>query len=80
MRIEDTGTGMTDAFIRDRLFSPFDSTKGVTGMGIGVYQSRQFLRSVGGDLRVTSTPGHGSCFVLTVPVPKTMQSTTEAQA
>ena len=80
VRIEDTGSGMTDAFIRDRLFSPFDSTKGVTGMGIGVYQSRQFLRSVGGDLRVTSTPGRGSCFVLTIPVPKTMQSNTEAQA
>ena len=69
VRIEDTGCGMDEAFIRDRLFSPFDSTKGVTGMGIGAYQSRQYLRSIGGDLRVTSVPGEGSCFVLTLPAP-----------
>ena len=78
VRIEDTGSGMTEAFIRDRLFNPFDSTKGVTGMGIGVYQSRQFLRAVGGDLRASSTPGKGSCFVLTVPVPKHTPSTISA--
>jgi putative PEP-CTERM system histidine kinase len=83
VRIEDNGSGMDEAFVRDRLFSPFDSTKGVTGMGIGVYQSRQFLRSVGGDLRVTSAPGEGSCFVLTLPVPRApaqsqSQSSTQA--
>ncbi len=80
VRIEDNGSGMDEAFVRDRLFSPFDSTKGVTGMGIGVYQSRQFLRSVGGELRVTSRPGEGSCFVLTLPVPRTPAVTHDPSA
>ena len=41
--IEDDGEGMSPDFIRDRLFEPFESTKGVSGMGVGVYQSRDRL-------------------------------------
>ena len=37
--IADTGSGMTQEFIRDRLFRPFDSTKGTHGMGIGAVRS-----------------------------------------
>ena len=33
--IEDSGGGMSPQFIRERLFRPFDSTKGAQGMGIG---------------------------------------------
>src|SRR5262249_30906254 len=35
LTVTDTGVGMTDAFVRERLFRPFDSTKGSKGMGIG---------------------------------------------
>ena len=38
--ITDTGCGMSDQFIRDRLFKPFESTKS-TGMGIGTYEARE---------------------------------------
>ena len=51
----------------DRLFRPFDSTKGERGMGIGVYQVRDIVRAAGGDVEVTSTPSVGTTFRLKVP-------------
>lgn len=67
VHIEDTGCGMEMRFIEERLFQPFESTKGLTGMGIGAFQAREYLRSVGGDIAVSSIPGAGSHFVLRVP-------------
>ena len=66
--IVDTGRGMDDAFIRDRLFRPFDSTKGAQGMGIGAYQIRETLRSAGGEVRVESTPDRGTKLILRLGV------------
>ena len=66
--IADTGEGMTPEFMRNRLFRPFDSTKGSQGMGIGVYQAREYARSLGGQLEVTSEPGVGSEFRLQLPL------------
>ncbi len=67
IEVEDTGVGMDAAFISERLFKPFDSTKGLTGMGIGVFESREYIRSLGGDIRVKSVPGEGSLFRITLP-------------
>lgn len=67
VQIEDTGEGMDAAFLRDRLFRPFETTKGNAGMGIGVFEAREMARSMGGDLTVRSEPGVGSCFSLTLP-------------
>ncbi|MEZ5501995.1 MAG: PEP-CTERM system histidine kinase PrsK [Halioglobus sp.] len=69
VEIEDNGTGMDEHFVRHRLFKPFDSTKGLTGMGIGVFESRDFIRSLGGDILVESTPGRGSLFRVRIPCP-----------
>lgn len=65
--IEDNGHGMSAEFIRDRLFRAFESTKGLTGMGIGVFESRDYIRLLGGDISVTSTPGEGTIFHVTIP-------------
>jgi putative PEP-CTERM system histidine kinase len=73
VEIVDTGTGMDEHFIQHRLFKPFDSTKGLTGMGIGAFESRDFIRSLGGDINVQSKPGQGSLFQVQIP-------TTAAQA
>ncbi|MFT4614356.1 MAG: putative PEP-CTERM system histidine kinase, partial [Bacteroidia bacterium] len=67
IEIEDTGVGMDEDFIRQRLFKPFDSTKGLTGMGIGAFESRDFIRSLGGDIKVQSIPGEGSLFRVSIP-------------
>lgn len=60
--VSDNGCGMDEAFLRERLFKPFDTTKGNAGMGIGVYQSRETVKSFGGELSVDSAPGQGSTF------------------
>ena len=62
--IADTGCGMTPEFIRDRLFRPFDSTKGAQGMGIGAYQAREFARKYGGELQVHSVVSQGTTISL----------------
>ena len=66
--VADTGTGMSADFVRNRLFRPFDSTKGSQGMGIGAYQAREFARKLGGDLKVQSRPGQGTTVSITIPV------------
>jgi putative PEP-CTERM system histidine kinase len=66
--IEDNGRGMDEEFVQERLFRPFESTKGLTGMGIGAFESREYIRQLGGDIRVASTPGSGSVFHVTIPV------------
>jgi signal transduction histidine kinase len=62
--VADTGCGMTPEFIQTRLFKPFDTTKGSRGMGIGAYQLREYIRSLGGSVEVASAPGRGTTFVV----------------
>lgn len=66
--IQDDGCGMQADFIRDRLFRPFDSTKGSQGMGIGAYQARTFVTESGGSLDVESEPDHGTQVLIRLPV------------
>jgi putative PEP-CTERM system histidine kinase len=68
--IADTGCGMTQEFIRDRLFRPFDSTKGSQSMGIGAYQARDYIRTLGGQMEVKSEVGVGTTFSVRLPVDK----------
>jgi putative PEP-CTERM system histidine kinase len=68
IEIADDGIGMDAAFIRDRLFKPFDSTKGLTGMGIGAYECREFIRALGGRVEVSSSPGAGTRFTMILPM------------
>jgi putative PEP-CTERM system histidine kinase len=64
--IRDTGCGMDAEFIRDRLFRPFDSTKGA-GMGIGAYECQEYVRELGGKITVESQPGQGTTFRIWLP-------------
>jgi putative PEP-CTERM system histidine kinase len=57
--VADDGQGMSAEFVRERLFKPFQSTK-VTGMGIGVYESLQYVCRIGGEMRVESAVGEGT--------------------
>ncbi|KPQ01384.1 XrtA/PEP-CTERM system histidine kinase PrsK [Marinobacter sp. HL-58] len=77
--IQDTGSGMTEEFIETQLFKPFESTKGLTGMGIGAYQAREYVRNVGGNIDVTSEPGLGSCFSIRFPLARPAQATKPAE-
>ncbi len=50
---------MSPEFVRDKLFKPFATTK-PAGMGIGVYESSQYLAGIGGQIAVDSAPGAGT--------------------
>lgn len=67
IEVADDGYGMDAAFVRDRLFQPFYTTKASKGMGIGAYQAREFARAAGGDAEVESEPGHGTRFRIWLP-------------
>jgi putative PEP-CTERM system histidine kinase len=69
IRISDNGEGMTEEFIRERLFKPFESTKSA-GMGIGVFESQEYIQELGGVLEVTSAPAQGSTFTIMLPLLK----------
>ena len=64
----DTGTGMDAEFIKTRLFRPFDSTKGLTGMGIGAYECREVISALGGQVMVESQAGVGTTFRIMLPL------------
>ena len=66
--ISDTGKGMEPAFVRERLFKPFDSTKGARGMGIGAYQIRETLLMAHGDIKVRSQPDRGTILQMKIPL------------
>ena len=65
--ISDNGSGMSKAFIQQRLFKPFDTTKGNAGMGIGAYDAKTFLEKIGGFLHVQSEENVGTVFTLNIP-------------
>jgi putative PEP-CTERM system histidine kinase len=65
--IRDTGVGMDEEFIRERLFRPFESTK-AAGMGIGAFESREYIQELGGRLEVSSTPQVGTTFDVLLPL------------
>jgi len=68
IKITDNGCGMDKKFISERLFKPFDTTKGNAGMGIGVYEARTYILEHGGTLRVKSEIGVGTSFIIRFPM------------
>ncbi|HST35354.1 MAG TPA: ATP-binding protein, partial [Allosphingosinicella sp.] len=66
VEIIDRGPGMSAAFVRDRLFQPFVSTK-EHGFGIGAYEARALILAMGGRLDVESGEGEGTRFTLYLP-------------
>lgn len=70
--IQDTGIGMTPEQLA-KLFQPFvqadsSTTRKFGGTGLGLTITRELARLMGGDVTVTSIPGIGSTFALTLKV------------
>jgi hypothetical protein len=66
IEVSDTGRGMSEEFIRTRLFKPFSTTK-KGGLGVGLAQSRGIVEAHGGTIDARSRPGEGTVFTLRVP-------------
>jgi putative PEP-CTERM system histidine kinase len=62
----DQGAGMAPAFIRDKLFKPFSSTK-TSGFGIGAFEAKSIITAMGGRIEVVSREGNGSRFSIILP-------------
>lgn len=75
VEVGDTGHGMTPEFVRERLFRPFQTTK-PAGMGIGAYESFQYVQELGGKVTVDSTVGAGTRVTLWLPLFEAATATT----
>jgi putative PEP-CTERM system histidine kinase len=67
LEVGDNGVGMSADFINNRLFKPFQSTK-AAGMGIGAYESAQYIQELGGKMTVDSQEGRGTVITLVLPL------------
>jgi putative PEP-CTERM system histidine kinase len=67
VRVVDTGCGMTEDFIQNRLFKPFQTTK-ASGMGIGAHESYQYVQELGGKISVQSELNCGTTVTLLLPL------------
>lgn len=65
--VEDSGCGMSPEFIRERLFKPFQSSKR-SGMGIGAYETQQYIQELGGSMQVESEEGRGTRVIILLPM------------
>jgi two-component system cell cycle sensor histidine kinase/response regulator CckA len=67
LSIRDDGMGM-ESSVRDKIFDPFFSTKGDSGNGLGLSVAYGIIKRHGGDIEVTSEPGLGTEFVVSLPL------------
>jgi signal transduction histidine kinase len=77
VEIEDTGRGMSDEFIREKLFKPFESTKSA-GMGIGVFESREYVSELNGEIEVSSSESDGTVFRIVLPLHQGQQASAQS--
>jgi len=66
VEISDNGIGM-DRETQERIFTPFFSSKGSKGTGLGLFVSNTIIQQHGGVIDVKSTVGEGTLFSITIP-------------
>ena len=75
LEVHDTGIGLTEEQTI-RIFQEFtqadeSTTRTYGGTGLGLTICKNYIDLLGGEIRVTSTPGEGSTFVIRIPVNST---------
>jgi two-component system, sporulation sensor kinase E len=68
IRVSDTGTGIPEQ-IMDKIFEPYFSTKPF-GTGLGLTIVFKIVKEHFGDISVSSKPGEGATFTITLPIPQ----------
>ncbi len=77
--VADTGKGMTDEFMRERLFHPFATTK-KKGIGLGLYSCRDIIEQHGGRIDVASKVNLGTEFKIVLPLKNVETNSGELKA
>ncbi len=66
--VEDNGIGIPDGII-DKIFEPLFTTKEPKkGIGLGLSLCYDFVKSMGGNIKVESKPGLGTIFSVSLPI------------
>lgn len=77
LKIQDTGSGMTPEE-QKMIFQEFTRLKthsGIEGTGLGLTITLKLIDLLGGEIRLQSEPGKGSCFTIILPLEKVTSST-----
>lgn len=75
MTVEDTGSGIPEDVIH-KIFEPYFTTK-VDGTGLGLTMTYKVVKEHGGDIRVQSELGKGTCFTISLPIMRKAQKMIE---
>ncbi len=67
LRISDNGPGIDPEFLEERLFKPFQTTK-KDGLGVGLWQVKNFVEAMGGTISVQTSPGEGTTFEIVLNI------------
>lgn len=65
--VRDNGIGIDDAYINDIFNIFFRATTENAGSGFGLYNVKDALRKLNGNIQVNSKPGEGSEFIIEIP-------------
>jgi signal transduction histidine kinase/CheY-like chemotaxis protein len=83
VKVTDSGIGLTkeeQALLFTRFYRAHNSTtKAVGGTGLGLVITRSLVEMQGGEMQVSSEPGHGSTFSFTLPLAQVLESSTFPQ-
>lgn len=75
LTVQDTGKGMSEEFIRHRLFKPFSQEDELTpGTGLGLSLVKTMVSQLGGRIRVNSTRGVGTTVTVKLPLEQSSQA------
>jgi signal transduction histidine kinase/FixJ family two-component response regulator len=79
--VQDSGIGMDDE-TRKKVFTPFFSSKGHKGTGLGLFISNRIIRQHGGEIGLVTQPGQGACFTIRMPktLPKALKINSQKQS
>jgi signal transduction histidine kinase len=67
LEITDNGIGM-DSETQDKIFTPFFSSKGTKGTGLGLFIANTIIEQHGGEIKVKSKVGQGTLFQIKIPI------------
>lgn len=66
IRVSDNGTGIPED-VQERIWEPFFTTKGESGLGLGLEICKTFIEGHGGTMDFSTAPGEGTTFSIYLP-------------